>query len=471
MQNAAPRRILVADDEPQVLGFLTDLFTSRGWEVKTASSGTAAIETLERERFDVVLTDLKMPGQDGIAVLRAARTIQSEAEVIVMTAYSSVETAIEAMRGGAFHYLLKPFHADEVIHLAERAFAQRRLRQENQFLKAVARGAHQLHAVAAASRPMQEAVAAVMRLADTDAPVLLSGERGVGRGFLARIIHFHSARAQALFVPVYCAGSSEEVLADDLLGHEAGAYQSAALPRPGAVEMADGGTLFLADVEEAGLRIQARIAHFAASGTAARIGTDQERVFDVRLIASCGPDPEALAEKGAIAPELFETLRPGIIRVPPLRERAEDIPLLLHHFLFEANRHRKKPLRGFSGAALAALCAYSWPGNGRELARLIQTISARKKQGSIVDAIDLPSAIVYKKRGGWQVQEELGAAERADIHGAIRRIEKPMVVQALALCDDDRRRAAELLGIDVPSLEELMRRHGIEGTEKGGKVG
>ncbi|MCL5884229.1 MAG: sigma-54 dependent transcriptional regulator [Deltaproteobacteria bacterium] len=466
MKTASPRRILIVDDEPQVLSFLTELFSSEGWETHAAPSGSAGIEMLERERFDVVLTDLKMPGADGIEVLRAAKTIQSDAEVILMTAYSSLDSAVEAMRGGAFHYLLKPFHAEEVLHLAAKACDQRQLKRENRFLKAASRGGYQLHAVAAANPAMQEAVASVQRLADTEIPVLLAGEYGTGRGFFARVLHYHSTRSEALFVPVYCAGATEEILEDDLFGHAPGAYARAILPREGKMELANRGTLFLANLDEASPRVQDRLARSLASRTTARAGSDQEVALDIRLIASCRPDPEGLVEKGNLRRELFDALRPGLIRVPPLRERPEDIPLLLHHFLFEANQERKKPLRGFSEAALKALCAYPWPGNSRELVRLVRTISSRKKQGTIVDASDLPVEILYGKRRRKETGEPAGAPPRPDIHSAIRDIEKPMVMQALALSEDDREQAAALLRIGVAALEELMRRHGIEGTRK-----
>lgn len=467
MPAVANRRILVVDDEPQVLSFLADLFSSDGWQTYTAPSGSAGIELLERERFDVILTDLKMPGADGIEVLRTAKTIQSDAEVILMTAYSSVDSAIEAMRAGAFHYLLKPFHAEEVLHLAAKACSQRQLKRENQFLKAASRSGYQLHAIAAMNPAMQAAAASVQRLADTETPVLLAGERGSGRGFLARIVHYHSSRADALFVPAYCAGSTEEILEDDLFGHAPGAYARAVLPRAGKLELANLGTLFLADIDEAGPRIQDRIARYLASRTIVRVGSDQEVALDSRVIASCQPDPEELVRKGKLRPELFEALRPGLIGVPPLRERPEDIPILLHHFLFEANRDRKKPLRGFSEAAVKALCAYPWPGNGRELVRLVRAISARKKQGTIVDAADLPAEIVYGKR---RAKEDAGPQEASvqpDIHAAIQDIEKPMVMQALALTGNDREKAATLLRIDVAALEELMRRHGLDRPTEG----
>jgi len=466
MGTGGPPRILVVDDEVQVLSFLVELFSTNGWDVHAASSGAEAIDLLEQERFDVVLTDLKMPGADGLDVLRSARTVRPDAEVILMTAYSTVESAIEAMRAGAFHYLIKPFHAEEVLHLAGRAREQGRLARENRFLRSLAREGHRLEDVAAASAGMQEAVAAMQRLADTDAPVLLAGERGTGRGYFARVIHFESGRSQGLFVPVYCAGAAPEILEDELFGHAPGAHRQARLPTAGKVEMADRGTLFVGDLDHAPFAVQERLARLAVLATTVRVGSSEERPVDVRLVASCGPDPEALVRGGALAESLFAVLRAGVIRIPPLRERREDLPMLLHRFLSEANRTRRKPLRGFSGGALAALCAYPWPGNVRELARLVRQVAASKRQGTLVDAADLPPGILYGRSAAGEAPP---APARGDLEEALARIERPMVTQALAVAEHDRRRAAEILRVEPSVLDELIRRYGIDdGPGKGG---
>jgi len=417
------RRILIVDDELQVLTFLDDLFRTEGWEVKTADSGSSGIDKLEQNRFDIVLTDLKMHGADGIEVLRAAKKLQADTEVIMMTGYGTVDNAIEAMRAGAFHYLAKPFKAEEVLHLVDKAYIQRQLKRENLYLKSESRSGHLLHSVVGTSAPIQEVIAAVQRLSDTETPVLLVGERGTGRSFFARILHFHSSRSSGLFVPVHCAGGGGETLEGDLFGYEAGAYEGAVLPRPGKLVMANHGTVFLSDIGEGGAR-----------------------------------DLETLPAKEKIR-ELFA---PGTIRLPPLRERSEDIPLLLHHFLFEENRGRKKPLRGFSQTAVAALVAYPWPGNIRELKALVKTLSTRKKQGTVVDAADLPTEILYGRRGRKAEEAKKAASAETEIRDSIQELEKPMVLQALALAEWDKDRAAELLNIDVSALEELMRRNKIE---------
>jgi DNA-binding NtrC family response regulator len=456
------RRILIVDDELQILTFLDDLFRSEGWEVQTADSGSSGIDRLEQSRFDIVLTDLKMPGSDGIEVLRTAKKLQSDAEVIMMTGYGTVDTAIEAMRAGAFHYLAKPFKAEEVFHLVDKAYVHRQLMRENLYLKAESRSGHLLHSVVGTSAPIQKVIAAVQRLSDTENPVFLAGERGTGRSFFARILHFHSSRSSGLFVPVHCAGVSEENLEGDLFGYTPGAYEGAVLPRPGKLAMTNHGTVFFSEIGEAGPRVLERIATFLSERTITPIGATEEVELDIRVIASSSTDLETLAAKGKIPADLRDLLSPGTIRIPALRERTEDIPMLLHHFLFEDNRTRKKPLRGFSQTAIGALTAYSWPGNVRELLELVKSISERKKQGTVVDAADLPTDILYGRKGRQVTSRKPTDTADPGIRDAIQDLEKPMVLQALALAEGDRERAAELLHIEVSALEDLIRRNNIE---------
>ena len=462
MRVPSHRRILIVDDELQILTFLDDLFRSAGWEVQTADSGSSGIDRLEQSRFDIVLTDLKMPGSGGIEVLRTAKKLQSDAEVIMMTGYGTVDTAIEAMRAGAFHYLAKPFKAEEVLHLVDKAYIQRQLMRENLYLKAESRSGHLLHSVVGTSAPIQKVIAAVQRLSDTETPVFLAGELGTGRSFFARILHFHSSRSSGLFVPVHCAGVTEEILEGDLFGYAPGAYEEAVLPRPGKLAMTNHGTIFFSEIGEAGPRVLERIATFLSERTITPIGATEEVELDIRVIASSSTDLETLAEKGKISADLRDLLSPGTISIPTLRDRTEDIPLLLYHFLFEDNQTRKKPLRGFSQTAIGALTAYSWPGNVRELVELVKSISERKKQGTVVDAADLPTDILYGRKARQATSRKPADTVDPDIRDAIQDLEKPMVLQALALADGDRERAAELLHIEVSALEDLMRRNNIE---------
>ncbi|GAB4373862.1 MAG: sigma-54 dependent transcriptional regulator [Deltaproteobacteria bacterium] len=458
MKITSRNRILVVDDEPQILGFLDELFRSADWEVHTASSGAEGIDRLERERFDVVLTDLKMPGTDGIELLRVVKKIQPEAEVVLMTGYATVDTAIEAMRSGAFHYLTKPFQGEEVLNLAGKACDRKRLRQENLFLKAESRGSHLLNAVIGTSPEIRGVLEKVERLAETDSPVLFVGERGAGKQFFARILHFHSPRSNHLFVPVHCAGVSEDFLLRDLFGYAAGAFGQAILPHPGKISLADHGTLFLSGIESAGEELQQRILGLLSRRSILPVGGSEEREVDIRLVAATADSLEDRAAKGSFSAELMKALSPGTVALPSLRERTEDIPLLLHHFLFDANRIRKKPLRGFSQMAMDALCAYPWPGNVRELEEFVQTISARKKQGSVVDAADLPHDILYVRRPRSRGGATSSAAPRRIAERSVEELESPIVLQALALAEGDREKAAALLHIDLATFEALLLR-------------
>jgi len=392
-----PKRILVVDDEPAIVSLLSTILREKGWNVTEASSGTEGIEKLERGQFDVILTDLVMPGESGIDLLRAAKEIHPDVEVILMTGYATADTAIEAMRRGAFHYIGKPLKADEMLNLVEKACAQRRLTRENQFLKSEIRGDYQIQSVVGDSEAITRLIASIQGIADTDDPVLLSGERGTGRNFFARFIHFNSHRAAGLFVPVYCAGVPEEKLAAELFGVAPVPRERNTPFRPGKMELANHGTLYLADLEEAHRGILDRLERFLTTKTVTPVGGSKEVALDIRLVTSTTVPVEEFAGHGNIPPNLRHTLETGVIRIPSLRERSEDVPILLHHFLEEANRERKKPLRGFTSAALSILEPYEWPGNVRELRDLVHAVAVRKKQGTMVDASDIPPEIIYRR--------------------------------------------------------------------------
>jgi DNA-binding NtrC family response regulator len=394
---SGPKRILVVDDEPAIVSLLSTILKEKEWDVTGAHSGTEGIEKLERGQFDVILTDLVMPGESGIDLLRAAKEIHPDVEVILMTGYATADTAIEAMRGGAFHYLGKPLKAEEVVNLVDKAYAQRRLTRENQFLRSEIRGDYQIQSVVGDSPAVGRLIASLQGMANTEDPVLLVGERGTGRSFYARFLHFNSTRSAGLFVPVYCSGVPEEKLAAELFGQAAGGGERTAPARPGKMELANHGTLYLADLGEAARGVLEQVERFLSTYAVTPVGGNQVVTLNIRLVASTAVPVEELARRGNVPSTLLRTLETGAVRIPPLRERSEDVPMLLHHFLEEANRDRKKPLRGFTPSALAILEPYEWPGNVRELRDLVRTIAARKRQGTMVDASDIPPEIIYRR--------------------------------------------------------------------------
>jgi DNA-binding NtrC family response regulator len=390
------KRVLVVDDEPMIVSLLSTVLREKGWDVTEAPSGTDGIDQLDRARFDVILTDLVMPGDSGIDLLRAAKEIHPDVEVILMTGYATADTAIEAMRNGAFHYIMKPLKVEEVVNLVEKAYSQRQLERENQFLKSEIRAAHHVQSVVGDSEPIVRLIATLQGIAGVDDPVLLAGERGTGREFFARIVHFHSRRSAELCVPVYCAGVPEETLVADLFGAPYAIEDRTSVPHSGKMELANHGTLYLADFAEAGREVLERMDRFLADKTIVPGGGTEPIELDIRVIASCAVPVEELAGGGNVPPTLVKALEPGIVRIPALREHLGDVPLLLHHFLQEANRERKKSLRGFTSSALSALETYDWPGNVRELRDLVRAVAGKKKQGTMIDATDIPPEILHR---------------------------------------------------------------------------
>jgi DNA-binding NtrC family response regulator len=395
--NTALKRLLVVDDEPQILGLLSTVFRDHGWEVTGAASGAEGIEKLEHGRFDVILTDLMMPGESGIDLLRASKEIHPDVEVILMTGFATADTAIEAMRTGAFHYLVKPLKMEEVLHLVEKAYTQRHLLRENQFLRSEVRAEHQVQSVVGDSAAIARVVAALQGIAGTGDPLLLVGERGSGRTFFARFVHFSGPRAASLFVPVHCAGVPAERAAAELFGQPASTGDRGQFARPGKIELANHGTLYLGDIGEACRGILERLAGCLESKTIPAAAGGAEVALDLRLIVSAAVPLEEFPNRESLPANLAKMLETGTVRIPALRERREDVPLLLHHFLEEANRDRKKPLRGFTPSALAILEPYEWPGNVRELYNLVRAIAAKKKQGTMIDASDIPPEIIYRQ--------------------------------------------------------------------------
>ena len=397
IMNVALKRILVVDDEPQILDLLSTVFRGHGWEVTGAGSAAEGIEKLERGQFDVILTDLIMPGESGIDLLRASKEIHPDVEVILMTGFATADTAIEAMRTGAFHYLAKPLKLEEVLNLVDKAYLQRHLARENRFLRSEVRAEHQAQMVVGDSAATARVVASLQGIAATGDPLLLVGERGSGRAFFARFVHFSSPRASGLFVPIYCAGVPPDKAASDLFGQPPSPGSRTQTSRPGKIELANHGTLYVADIGDACRGLLERLVDYVESRTLPAAAPAGAMLPDIRLIFSATVPLDELSNREGIPAGLAKALETATVRIPPLRERNEDIPLLLHHFLDEANRDRKKPLRGFTQSALSILEPYEWPGNIRELCNLVRAIASKKKQGTMIDASDIPPEIIYRQ--------------------------------------------------------------------------
>ncbi|MBI3080328.1 MAG: sigma-54-dependent Fis family transcriptional regulator, partial [candidate division NC10 bacterium] len=325
-------RILVVDDEPDMVETVARILTHLGHEPVTATEGGAAVELLERERPDLVLTDLRMPGMDGLEVLKEVKRIDPEAPVVLFTAHATIQTAVEAIKAGAFDYITKPFTADQLQVVIERALTQRRLQEENRRLKEQLQESYRFENIIGRSLPMLRVFEVVKKVARSEANVLIVGESGTGKELVARSIHVNSARAAKPFIPVDCASLPENLLESELFGHEKGAFTGAHMARPGLFEYGNGGTVFLDEVGDLGGNLQAKLLRVLQERQIRRVGSNKFISVDVRVISATNRDLAEGVKRGNFREDLFYRLNVISIPLPPLRDRKGDIPLIAHHY-------------------------------------------------------------------------------------------------------------------------------------------
>jgi two-component system response regulator HydG len=352
---------------------LAEGLADRGFAASAVAMGRTAATALEGGDVDLLVTDLRMPHIDGLELLAVSRRTDPMRPVIVMTAYSAIDTAIESIRQGAYHYMTKPFKVDELALFAEKALAESRLRREAIALKRALRERYGLDNLLGTSASMREVADLVERIADATAPVLIVGETGTGKGMVARAIHAQSSRADAPFVAVNCAALPENLLESELFGHVKGAFTGATANRIGLIEEAEGGTLFLDEIGEMATGLQAKVLHAIESGTVRAVGANKERIVNARIIAATHRDLRERVRAGSFREDLLYRLDVVTIALPPLRLRRDDLPLLIEHFIDRARlQHPHSPVEKFSPEALAALFQHPWPGNVRELEHVIE---------------------------------------------------------------------------------------------------
>ena len=443
-------RVLVVDDQRNMRVTTAIVLRQAGFEVAEAESGAAAMERLGAEPFDVVLTDLRMGDVDGMAVLRGALEISPSVQVIVMTAYGSIESAVEAVRLGAYDYLTKPFKEEELRVRVEKAVEKRRLLGEVSLLAGDFRRRYGLENVVGRSPALREVLDRAVRVAPTDATVLLTGESGTGKELVARAIHAGSRRGTHPFVPVNCAAITETLLESELFGHARGAFTGAIRARVGLFEEATGGTLFIDEIGETTPGFQAKLLRALQDGEIRRVGESVPVKVDVRIIAATNQDlRRAIAEK-RFREDLFYRLNVVPLRIPALRERREDIPLLARHFLERHNR-RSGVQKRWTVDALARMLEHEWPGNVRELENVVEQAAALSEGMEI-----RPSDVAF----GLEGRMGTAAPTLADtVAGAERRA----IEAALVRCGGDQGRVARELDISATTLWRKMKRLGIEG--------
>jgi two-component system, NtrC family, response regulator PilR len=450
-------RLLVVDDEQSMREWLSIALSQDGFEVESAGNGEDALKVLERTPVDLALVDLRMAGLDGLETLRRIKQLDDSVSVVIMTAYATAETAVQALKEGAYDYIIKPFKVDELRHLVQKALEERRLRGENLRLRDEVARRYQFGNLIGKSPKMQEVFSTIARLGDTKATVLITGESGTGKELVAKAIHFNSSRKDRAFVAVNCGAIPHELMESELFGHVKGAFTGAVAAKQGLFEVADGGSLFLDEVTELPLHLQVKLLRVLEDPEIRPVGGVRPVRVDVRIIAATNRDvSQAIAAK-TFREDLFYRLNVISLRIPPLRERREDIPLLVTHFLEKFGASGGTKL--ISPDVLSALERYAWNGNVRELEHVIER-AVTLEPGQVIRVESLPESV-----GGSHVAEVTAIElpeDGLDLDALMERIERDLLRQALRRAEGIQTRAAQLLHTSFRSFRYRLQKYGLE---------
>jgi len=450
-------RVLIVDDEEQMRELLAKVLEKNGYQVTTAGDGGQALTVLEKEPMDLVVTDVRMPGLDGMEALKVIKELNPEIVVIIMTAFGSIDQAVQAVKEGAYDYINKPFKIEEMLLTIRKALEERRLRHEVTALR------HELHTryhfenLIGKSRAMQEVFSLIEQVASSRSTVMIYGKSGTGKELVARAIHYSSLRANKAFVAVNCAAIPSELLESELFGHEKGSFTGAIATKVGKFELATGGSLFLDEVGSMRLDLQAKILRALQEREIERVGGTRTIKIDVRVIAATNRDLKKAVEEGTFREDLYYRLNVVPITLPPLRQRRDDIPLLVEHFIAKYNREFNRRVKGFSAGATAALYQYDWPGNVRELENVIERAVALA-QSETISLRELPLDISILGRDMIEDIQKAGLSLRE----ARSHFEKQYILNILEKVQWNQTEAARLLGLHRNTLLWKLQRLGIE---------
>jgi two-component system response regulator PilR (NtrC family) len=453
--------VLVVDDEASLAEFLCVLFEQEGYQVRSAASMAEARERLAQgDGFDLVMCDLYMPDGSGMDLLREIKEGLPQASVIVMTAYTSTQSAIEAMRLGAYDYVSKPFDVEELKVLVQKALEKSRLAEENLWLRRELEQKYTFANIIGKSRPMQEVFGLIERVARTSSTVLIEGESGTGKELIARAIHFASPRGKQRFLSLNCGAMPETLLESELFGHERGSFTGAVKEKKGLFHEAHRGTLFLDEIGEMTPPMQVKLLRVLQHKTVRKVGGTEEEPVDVRIIAATNRDLGEMIAAGTFREDLYYRIHVIPVRLPPLRERREDIPLLVDHFVRKYSAELDTPPKRLTSEALACLEAYRWPGNVRELENMIERTLALTA-GPVIELADLPPVLRAQQRVGSRAVEL--PSEGMDLEAYLEEVRAALMRQALDRCSGVQTRAAELLGMSFRSFRYYAKKAGIVG--------
>ena len=451
----AKERILIVEDEKLIRWSIRSRLKEQGYAVEEAEDGKQAFAALREDDYDLMLLDYRLPDTTGLEILERVRREAQELSVVMMTAYGTVENAVQAMKLGAFDYLTKPVNLDELVVIVQKALETTRLRREVHRLRSERREFHGQVQLIGNSPAMQGVLDLIAKICNSQAAtVLLEGESGTGKNVVAKAIHYGSPRSERPFVNITCSALTETLLESELFGHERGAFTDAKSQKKGLLEVADEGTVFLDEIGEMGMAMQVKLLRFLEEKTFKRVGGIRDIHVDVRIIAASNRDLEQAIREGIFREDLFYRLQVIPIRLPPLREHREDIPLLVQHFLDHFNHEFRKNTKDVEPAVLDRLMGYDWPGNVRELRNVIERIMILENKERI-ELADLPSALVTGKKGGADSPpEKLG-------NMTLDEMEKWAIGKALEQSSQNQVRAAKLLGVSRDTLRYRMKKFGL----------
>jgi DNA-binding NtrC family response regulator len=457
--------ILVVDDSNVVRENLSELLTAEGYEVDSCADGKEALQVLQDHIYDVVLTDLSMPEVDGMAVLSFLVQHFPETSCIIITGYGTIKTAVDAMRLGAYDYLCKPVETEEILLVIKRALEHQRLWRENIRLKKQLREKFGFDNIIGTSEPMLQVFDLIRKVADTDSTVLIMGESGTGKELVARAIHYHGQRQANPLIPVNCAAIPADLLESELFGHEKGAFTHAIRTRVGRFEQAHGGTIFLDEIGDMSPSLQVKILRVLQDRQFERIGGNRTIKVDIRVIAATNQDLQQLVQAGRFREDLYYRLNVIPIRLPPLRERRSDIPVLVNHFIQEFSHKKKKSVRRVTPEAMRRLTDYDWPGNVRELENLMERLVILS-EGEVLDVKDLPEHFQERLSGSiwWQAEIPAGGLP---LQKMLSDLERQLIIKALDQAGWVKNQAAQLLQLNRTTLVEKIKKQKITRFSRG----
>jgi two-component system response regulator PilR (NtrC family) len=463
---AAPSRVLVVDDERSMRELLSIVLRRDGYDVLLAEDGAAAVDVMKRERIDILITDIRMPQMSGVDVLREAKRIDPDIISIVMTAFASTDTAVEALRLGAADYVNKsPSAANEVRNRVRKEIERKRLQQENVLLKRALKSSHQFSNIIGSSNAMVSVFQLVETIASTNSTVLITGESGTGKELVARAIHFNSPRKDRPFVALNCGALSETLLDSELFGHMRGAFTGADTNKKGLIEVAEKGTVFLDEIADMSPVVQVKLLRVLQDRKFRRLGGTEEIEADIRILAATNRDLSKMVSAGEFREDLFYRINVIPLRLPALRERTDDIPLLAEHFVAKYAAQMGKPISGISGAAMSLLMAHTWPGNIRELENAMERAVALERTPAI-----LPDSLPEQLCGAGAAPAVSQVAPIPegfpevgfDLERHVQDIEREYIAEALRRAGGVKVKAAELLGMSFRSFRYYTKKYNLK---------